>query len=379
MRVKLGLAVLAAYLSGAGLGQAEQLNYAYGFPTGSAVDAAAKSFAQTVEEASGGDLTIRNFPMSLLSLAETTAGVRDGLADIGFVLAIYNAAEFPTYSLLADLNMSLNLNESRSGKDDMAYAGAITEYALTKCPECTQEFTRQNQLYMGGGASPVYVLACTTPIRTMEDIKGKRVRTGGPGYVRFVEHFGAISVQLPANENYEALGQGLIDCATQSMPEMTNYNLWDVVTHVTYGAPGGLFAGAALANINLDTWRGLSVPQRKAMIRGASVMVADGYWGYHELDKLNRASTGEKGIEVIEIDDAFREEVRAFSAADMAGISKIYQDTFGVARSDEIIAEFNEVLARWQGLVTEVETIEQLRALLWDEVYSKIDPETYGL
>ncbi|GAA6150231.1 TRAP transporter substrate-binding protein [Pseudooceanicola nitratireducens] len=379
MRVKLGLAVLAAYLSGAGLGQAEQLNYAYGFPAGSSVDVAAKTFAETVAEASGGDLTVRNFPLSLLSLAETTSGLRDGLADIGFVLAIYNAAEFPTYSLLSDLNMSLNLAETPTGKEHMAYAGAITEYAMTKCPECTQEFTRQNQLYMGGGASPIYVLVCTTPVASMEDLKGKRVRTGGPGYVRFVEHFGAISVQLPANENYEALGQGLIDCATQSMPELTNYNLWDVVTHVTVGAPGGLFAGAAPANINLDTWRGLDEAQRKAMIQGASVLIADGFWGYHELDTINRARAAEEGIELVQIDDAFRQEVRAFSEADMKGISKIYQETFGVSRSDEIIAEFNEVLDRWQGLVAEVNTVEQLRGLLWDEIYSKIDPATYGL
>ncbi len=115
------------------------------------------------------------------------------------------------------------------------------------------------------------------------------------------------------------------------------------------------------------------------MIQGASVLIADGFWGYHELDTINRARAAEEGIELVQIDDAFRQEVRAFSEADMKGISKIYQETFGVSRSDEIIAEFNEVLDRWQGLVAEVNTVEQLRGLLWDEIYSKIDPATYGL
>lgn len=104
---------LAVSLSGAGIARAEQLDYAYGYPAGSAADNGAKSFANDVEERSGGDLTIRNFPLSLLSLAEITDGVRDGRADIGFFLAIYDAAEFPTYLLLADLNKSPNLADGQ--------------------------------------------------------------------------------------------------------------------------------------------------------------------------------------------------------------------------------------------------------------------------
>lgn len=371
-------AITAGFLAGTSFAQAAQLNYAYGFPAGSAVDEAAKTFAEAVKEKSGGELTIRNFPLSLLSLAETAPGVRDGLADIGFVLALYNAAEFPHYSLLADLNMSLNLAEP-TGKENLAYGGAITEFTLTQCPECMDEFTRQNQLYMGGGASPLYVLVCTTPIRTMDDLKGRRVRTGGPGYARFVEYFGATSVQLPANENYEALGQGLIDCATQSMPELTNYNLWDVVTHITIGAPGGVFAGAATANVNLDSWRSLPEAQRAALLWGAHIVVADGVWNYDALDKANRARATAEGIELVQIDAPFQAAVRAFSEKDMAGISKIYQEKYGVARADEIIAAFNGTLARWQDLVKPVETREDLRRLYWDEIYSRIEPASFGM
>lgn len=368
-------AILLGVTGGA---QATQLNFAFGFPSGSAVANAAEEFSAAVKERSTGDVTVRNYPLSLLSLAESAAGVRDGLADMAYVLTPYFPAEFAHYSLLSDLNIALNLSE-QTGQESLAFAGAISEYALTRCPECLNEFEQQNQIYMGGGASPRYVLLCNKPVTSKEDLQGKRVRTGGAGFVRFAEHFEAVSIQIPANEVYEALSQGVIDCATLSMPELTNYNLRDVVTDITLGVPGGVYGGAATANINRDSWQALSVEQRKALLWGLNVMVADATWNYHEVDIRDREYAQSSNINVIEANEAFITELRAFAKADMARIGQIYKESYGVARAEEIIPEFTEMLEHWRGVVANVDSRDGLRDVFWKEIFSKIDPSTYGL
>lgn len=108
----------------------------------------------------------------------------------------------------------------------------------------------------------------------IEDLRGKRLRAGGAGFVRFAEHFNAQGVRLPVNEVYEALDQGILDCAMLSAPELTNYNLYEVVTDITLDVPGGAFAGVASANINADRWKALSTEDREALLWGGSHMTA---------------------------------------------------------------------------------------------------------
>lgn len=358
--------------------QAVELNYAFGFAPGADVSVAAEEYAAAVEERSGGDVTVRLFPMSLLNLLETGPGLRDGLADIGYVLAPYYAAEYAHYSLVAELNMTLNLSEP-TGKESLAYAGAITEYAFTKCPECLEEFERQNQVYMGGATSSLYILLCNKPVANITDLNGKRIRAGSPSFSRFAEHFKAVGIQMSANEVYEGLSQGVIDCAMLSAPELTNYSLLDVVTDVTLGVPGGVYAGAAVGNINLDAWRGLTDDQRAALVWGASLLSADITWNYYSSDARALAAAREKGINIMDADPTLVEELRKFVAADQEVIADIYTKNYNVTRAEEILAEFRPVLERWNGLVQDVETKEQLRDLFWEEIFSKVDPSTHGM
>lgn len=151
----------------------------------------------------------------------------------------------------------------------MAFTGAMLEYTFNHCPGCMEEFKTQNQVYTGGGVTPLYNMLCKdVSIETIEDLKGKRLRAGGAGFVRFAEHFGAQGVRLPVNEVYEALDQGILDCAMLSAPELTNYNLHEVVTDITLDVPGGAFAGVASANINADRWKAMSTADREALLWG---------------------------------------------------------------------------------------------------------------
>ena len=115
---------LAATLAATAIaGQAaakERLNFAYGYPNTSAIGKGVEDYVAAVSERSGGEIDTTGFAMSLLSLPETSPGVRDGLADVGFVLPPYYPAEYPTTLFLHELNLLINLVENPTGKEPLA-------------------------------------------------------------------------------------------------------------------------------------------------------------------------------------------------------------------------------------------------------------------
>lgn len=384
MRIKksnsLAVAALGMAVAAAGpLAAKERLNFAYGYPNTSAIGQAVDGYAAAVAERSDGDIDVTGFPMTLLSLPETNAGVRDGLADVGFVLTPYFAAEYSTNLFLHEMNLLINLAENPTGKEPLAFTGAMLEYTFNNCPECMAEFEAQNQVYTGGGVTPLYNLLCKdVKVTSVEDLKGKRLRAGGAGFVRFAEHFGAQGVRLPVNEVYEALDQGILDCAMLSAPELTNYNLHEVVTDITLGVPGGAFAGVASGNVNGDRWKAMSEEDRKTLLWGGSHLTAGVTWGFYTDDANAIQHAKDKGINIYQPEPELTAAVKEFVDQDLQTVSALFKDTYGVNRADEIAADFPALLEKWYGLVENVETKEQLQELYWDQVISKIDPATYG-
>ncbi|MEH6647477.1 C4-dicarboxylate TRAP transporter substrate-binding protein [Sulfitobacter sp.] len=374
---------LAATLAAAAIaGQAaakERLNFAYGYPNTSAIGKAVDDYAAAVAERSGGEIDVTGFAMSLLSLPETSPGVRDGLADVGFVLPPYYPAEYPTTLFLHELNLLINLVEEPTGKEPLAYTGAMMEYTFNNCPECLAENKAQSQVYTAGGVTPLYNLLCKdVSVTSIADLKGLRLRAGGAGFVRFADQFGAQGVRLPVSEVYEALDQGIIDCAMLSAPELTNYNLHEVVTDITLAVPGGAFAGVSSANVNSDRWNAMDDKSREAMLWAGSHMSADVTWNFYTDDASAIEHARENGIKIHAADAELLAAVKDFSRQDLKTVAALFKDTYGVARSDEIVAEFEPLLAKWNGLVKDIDSSDALQQLLWDQVISKVDPATYG-
>lgn len=110
---------------------------------------AMQEFAKWLGEKSGGKVTGRVFPQTLLSVKEIPAGLRDGVGDLGLIVHPYHRAEFPEANFIADFSLF--------AKSNPAAAGAATEYILT-CDECMQEMKKQGQVYLGNIANTPYSL-----------------------------------------------------------------------------------------------------------------------------------------------------------------------------------------------------------------------------
>jgi len=375
----LGTAALGLVLSAAASidASASTLTSAVGLATSSAQYYAHQQLAEYM--AANSDLKIKVFSMSLLNLKETPPGIRDGIADMGFVLPPYYPAEYAEFNLVADLSM-LATTGRQVESPGAAMAGATSEYVFLNCPECLEEFERQNQVYLGTGASPTYIMLCTTPVRTLDDLKGKKYRSGAANFGRWAEYFGGIKVSIPGNDVYEAMGQGVVDCAMLSATELTNLSLFDVTKAVTRRIPGGVYNGVATNNVNARVWRSLTLEQRKAFLKGSAKAQADLTWKYYADAKANLEAAPGKGIEVIEPGPEILAKSDEFVKGDLSVISEQFQRDYGLTNTDEKIAKVADLVEKWKTLTADIaDDPEALAQLYWDEIFAKIDPETYGM
>ena len=356
---------------------AQQLSYASGFPPGGPVNEGLKDFVADV--AANSDLSIKLFELSLLDLKETPAGIRDGVADMGYVLMPYFPAEFAEANLAADLSM-LSTSGEKGADAALAMAGALTEYAMLHCDDCQAQFAQENQVYLGSASTPDYVLLCTDPVHSLDDLKGKTFRAGASNFGRWAEHFGGTKVSIPGNEIYEAMSQGVVDCTMISAPELLNLQLIDVTKHITVGMPGGVFAGSGAANINRDTWADLGTEQREFLLKAAARNVAQVTIRYNDAAREALDASREKGIEIFEPTPEMLDASAAFVDEDVNVIAKQFSDTYGLQNVDAKMATIRELVGKWKKLGDGLEQdVDGFAKVLWTEVFSKVDPETYGL
>jgi len=376
-RIALPIAVAVSLM--ASVTEARSIRYATGYAAQSIGAKAGDAFASAMEEYSDGELTAKIYPQSLLSFLETPSGVRDGLADSGLVLTPYFPAEFPSTNLAAEITMLLELTGAPAETAGLAYAGAMSEYLFNHCPECTDEFGAQKQVFIGGGGTSPYFLLCNKPVRTMEELQGKRMRIGGAQWSRWAQNMGASPVSVPQHETYEALSQGIVDCSVHSAPELTIVKLMEVVSNLTTGAPGGVFAGVA-NTVNKDTWSSLGEDERSAVLHASAVLSAELSWGYAEaaLESM-RVAEGLDGIEIHEAGDEMKKRTREFIRQDLDTMAATYAEKYDVSNAGEMIETFKPILEKWVALVDGVDSGEALGELYWQEVFSKVDVSRHGL
>ena len=108
MKLRSLLMASAVIFAGSGTfsANAKSLNAAVGLGPKNMITKTMESFAKYVGKNS--DIKIKVFSMSLLNLKETPKGIRNGVADLGFVLTAYFPAEYAETNLVAEPRHAYN-------------------------------------------------------------------------------------------------------------------------------------------------------------------------------------------------------------------------------------------------------------------------------
>ena len=124
-------------------------------------------------------------------------------------------------------------------------------------------------------------------IDTPDDLKGQKVRMGGPIQKRLLEDLGAIPVAGPGTKAYEMLEGGVIDASLHALESVVNFRLDGKLKNHTI-IPGGLYDASFFIVMNESKFKNLSQADQQAILKVSGEMLSR-RWG-QEFDKQNKAA-----------------------------------------------------------------------------------------
>lgn len=287
---RLLIGALAVLVLGAlpAMAQKQTLRMAYwGGPSHQMVQTLA-AWIKTIEEASGGNLTVEVDKAALGKMEGQYDLIRNGVRDLVWVVPGYTVGRF---DMLAATELPL-----------VCASPAVCSPVVWKWYEkhglAAKEFTDTKLLvtFMGGP----YGIHTTKPAKTLDDLKTLKIRAAGPS-LPMAKALGLNAVPLPAIETYEAVQRGTVDGSVFPWEAMPSFRLNELLKgHLE--VPGGLGAPSFAIVANQKAFDNLT-PQNKAALMKAGSEAGSALIGkaWQAADDHGREDAKQKGqaIEVV--------------------------------------------------------------------------------
>jgi len=317
-----------------------------------------------VEKDTGGTVKFEwHFGQSLLPGKGIPGGVRDGIADSGYIVGAYVPSEMPVDNYIGDFSL---LND-----DPLVMTGVINELVLFNCPDCKKEYEEKFKTkFLSTIALTPYVYHCKPEIKSLADMKGKKVRAIS-GWVDLARGMGAIPVNVNADEAYEALDRGTIDCAVHSITSQRSRSYGEAAKNVILNPIGG-YLGASMFNLRLEKWNQLNKDQRAAIVKHLPEMVTRAVYNYIREDAEVQKEYSTKGTNFYQADADLAKYLAEFPAKYLpTAVEK--GKSRGVGNPQQIADEFARLTEKWKKLLAEKGRDQATyQKLMWDEIFSKI-------
>ena len=262
------------------------------------------------------------------------------------------------------------------GEDVVAATGAAAETVALHCPSCIAEAKKINLVLLSGWTSSPYQLTCREPVKSLADLKGKRVRATG-GSVELMAMLGAVPVNATLPEAANLLQRGGLDCQFGVHTWLKTFGYADFAKNLT-AYPLGLTGPAIGLLMNRDAWNKMTADQKKIHLRASARISAELALGQFVLENeqiLNELKQS-KGLQVVTPTDAPAWKAIA-DKYDTAQREKNINDAkkFGVADPAAVIDAYAKAREKWSKLSPGIgRDIDKFADAIWNEVYSKVDP-----
>lgn len=329
------------------------------------------NWAKDLEKASGGKLKVQLFTGTvLLPPRSGLSGVRDGIAQVGHHAAVYTPSELPVSNAIQELGFSYS--------DPLVAIAAITEFNMTDA-EMLAQWKKVGVIYAGGYCTPAYCIMCSKPVRNLEELKGKKLRTCGAANSRWVQSTGAVPVNLPSSEMYTGLEKGNLDCATNVVSDLKSRSLWDVAKHTTLVPLGMYWSGPQWA-VNPDFWKDLSVEERHIFFDVTAQAIANLYVGYQAAVQEAIDESESHGVNIYEPSEDMLASIHTFTQGNYPEVLKMAREKYKIKDPEALFDRFRKVVDKWDRLFANVDHKDAaaIGKLIKQEIYDKIDVASFG-
>lgn len=331
-----------------------------------------KPFVEAVEADPSTDLKVKMFTGgALLDAKATLPGLRSGIADVGTLALTYFPAELPASQLVADLAMM--------GSDSVVAAAAVTEYMLQHCQACRNDWQKLGLVLTAAYSTSPYLVISKTKVETLDDLKGKKIRSPGGVWDRWVESVGAVPVNVSSSEMYEAFNRGVVDMVIHTPAALKSVNLGDFAKYVIK-LPLGTYHALSAGTYNAKTWKRLSAAERKTILDRSAILVVGISDQYRVQDVEAEEIYTRKGVTVAEPSEALKKQVAEFRKADMTSIIADAKGKYGIANPEAEIQTLEKLFAKWEQLLAPAAgDRKKMEEIVRQEIYDRIDPATFGI
>jgi TRAP-type transport system periplasmic protein len=185
-------------------------------------------WSQDVARLSNNKLTVRLFPAMQLGgkPPELYRQTVQGITDATFTLPGYTSADFPMMGL-TELPGTAN-----SADDGTKKLWANFDKFLAR------DF-QGSKILMLWNSDSASLMSKNKPLRTLEDLKGLKIRTPSAAQSAQLAALGATPIDMPVTQIYNNLDRGVIDATMIPMSAALDFKLIEVAKYYTIDAPLG--------------------------------------------------------------------------------------------------------------------------------------------
>lgn len=254
-----------------------------------------EQFARELDEATRGALRLQVVPNNvLLRLPEIFDGVRSGKAEGGEVIMSQLIRDIP----LAGAD---SVPFITGGYDD-----ARRMWTLQR-PMIERQLAARGIKLLYAVPWPPQGLYSKTPIRSVADLRGTRMRTYNATTVRIAERFGATPVEVAMVDVQKALAEGRIDNMITSAVTGVENAVW---SHLRYYYDINAWIPKNVVFVSLDRFNRLPVATREALLRTAQAAEVRGWALSAEQARASVRELAAQGIKVERLPDDFERRLQ---------------------------------------------------------------------
>jgi TRAP-type C4-dicarboxylate transport system substrate-binding protein len=260
-------------------------------------------FCKDAEAATQGRVKCNLLPKAVVAAPQTFDAVRDGLADISFMVPGYtpgrfvltDAVEFP---FLGETSEALSVAYQR-----------VHDRMLAKIDE--HKGVKILAVFTHG---PGQIFNTKRPVTSLKDLEGMKIRVGGGMVNDVAKAIGTIPMLKPAPESYELLSQGVADGVFFPKEAPLAFKLVPLIKHVTY-IPGGLYNVAFTLIMNEAKWNQISPADQAAInkLTGEPLARSSGK-AWDRADARGEKAVRDANIPIVTASPQFVAEIRSRTA-----------------------------------------------------------------
>lgn len=212
-------------------------------------------WSQEVAKATNGEVKVTLYPSMQLGgkPPELFRQAKEGVVDLVFTLPGYTSPAFPRTQMIELPGLKPDGIAATNMMWDLLDPYLAPEY----------EGTEVIALW---GAEDAGLISRGKPIRSLDDLKGMRMRAPSAAQARQLEVMGAVPIAMPITEVYQSLERGVIDGAMLPFSTIPDFRLGEVGRAYTIAGP--LFGRSSfLVAMNRKKYDSLSPGARAAIDR----------------------------------------------------------------------------------------------------------------